>query len=77
MVCAKLCDLVQILDKRTKIEFEVCSFEKISSFKGDVFDFLKSWQYQTNATEPVYDFIIVSHSFLDKTVKISVLCGME
>ena len=77
MICAKLCDLVQILDKRTKIDFEVCSFEKFSSFKGDVFDFLKSWQYQTNATEPIYDFIIVSNSFTDKTVKISVVCGTE
>ena len=30
MICAKLCDLIQVLDKRTKIEFEVCSFEKNS-----------------------------------------------
>jgi len=77
MVCAKLCDLVQVLDKRTKIDFEVCSFDKISSFKGDVFDFLKSWQYQCHSTEAVYDFVIVSNSFIDKTVKITVVSGTE
>ena len=77
MVVCKLCDLCACLEKKTKIEFDVCSFEKFATFKGDVFDFLKSWQYQVNATETVNDFVIVSNSLFDKTVKITVLCGTE
>ena len=47
MICAKLCDLIQVSDKRTKIEFEVCSFDKLSSFKKIVF---KTGIFEAKAT---------------------------
>lgn len=71
MVACKLCDLLDCIDKRVKIDFRVNSLDKLAHFEGAVFDFLKSYLYQVFASDFVCD-IKVKGGFVDKVLYIVV-----
>ena len=72
MLKVKLCDLVDVLDKRTKVSFKVNSDSQRCNFEGNVYDFIKSYFYQVYATSNVCRFYINGKLLHDKTVNIEV-----
>ena len=77
MIFCKLCELVPLLDKRTKIQFFVNSFEKFTSFEGTVFDFLKSYYYRVYSTDRISELKIVNKSVINSTLRIVVVTASE
>ena len=72
MLKVKLCDLVDVLDKRTKVFFKVNSDSQRCNFEGTVYDFCKSYFYQVYATSNIRRFEINGKLLQDKTVNIEV-----
>lgn len=58
MVKAKLCNLVSVLDKFSKMKFELCSFDTPYEFEGTVKQFTESLLYQTFATDYICELKI-------------------
>ena len=59
MVKAKLCDSVSVLDRFSKVRFELCSFNYPYSFEGTVTEFTKSRLYQTYACDCICELQIL------------------
>lgn len=64
MVKAKLCDLVSVLDKFSKVKFELCSFNTPYEFEGTVKQFIQSRLYQIYATDYVSELKITGDCVL-------------
>ncbi len=72
MINVKLCDLIDVLDKRIKIAFIVNSDFQSCRFDGNVYDFIKSYFYQVYATNNVVRFYVSGKLLHEKTVNIEV-----
>ena len=72
MIKVKLCDLIDVLDKRIKIAFVVNSDFQSCRFDGNVYDFIKSYFYQVYATSNITCFSINGKLLHEKTVNIEV-----
>ena len=59
MVKARLCDLVNVLDKFSMIKFELCSYNVPCEFVGTVKQFCASNLYRIFATDYICEFRVV------------------
>ena len=67
----KLCDLVQILIPKTKVEFDIKNANNVFSFKGSLSNFIKSRQYSIYSMDEV-NFSLIGSLLDGYTVKIIV-----
>ena len=72
MLKVKVCDLINVLDKRTKLAFKVNSDIQRVHFEGNVYEFIKSYFYQVYATSNIRRLEINGKLLQDKTVNIEV-----
>ena len=49
----KLCDLVQVLNPKTRVEFNIKNANNVFSFKGSLSNFIKSQQYSIYSMDEV------------------------
>ena len=77
MINLKLHEFIRFLDRRTKIQFIVNSFEKFTQFEGDVGSFLNSYHYQVFSTERICELGTINKSVIDSTLRIVVTTATE
>lgn len=77
MVKAKLCDLVSILDKFSKVRFELCSFNTPYEFEGTVKQFMQSRLYQIYATDCICELQVTGNYLRGCTALIKLVPAID
>ena len=72
MVRSKLCNLVAVLDKYTKVKFILCSYSQPYEYEGIVKDFVKTPYYQNFSTDYICELTIRGDCLLNCVAEIKV-----